>query len=95
VASDVSVVVVSLFGHLDGVERTLGDPGVGGALALAAPRSRFGNLTRGQWAAEFSRTVRGFFRAKAQRFSANIGDACGCHFPLDGVIESILPVLWI
>jgi hypothetical protein len=46
-ASNVAVVVVSLFGHLDGVERTVGDPGVGGASALAAPRSRFGDLTRG------------------------------------------------
>jgi hypothetical protein len=44
-ASDMAVVVVSLFGHVDGVERTVGDPGVGGASALAAPRSRFGGLT--------------------------------------------------
>jgi hypothetical protein len=36
--SDVAVaVVVSLFGHVDGVERTMGDPGVGGASASAAP----------------------------------------------------------
>jgi hypothetical protein len=44
-ASNVAVVVVSLFGYVDGVERTVGDPGVGSALALAAPRSRFGGLT--------------------------------------------------
>jgi hypothetical protein len=44
-ASDVAVVVVFLFGYVDGVERTVGDPGVGNALALAAPRSRFGGLT--------------------------------------------------
>jgi hypothetical protein len=43
--SGVAVVVVSLFGYVDGVERTVGDPGVGSALALAAPRSRFGGLT--------------------------------------------------
>jgi hypothetical protein len=52
-ASDVAV-VVSLFGHVDGVERTVGEPGVGGASALADPRSWFGDLTRGQRAAEFS-----------------------------------------
>jgi hypothetical protein len=28
-----------LFGHVDGVERTVGDPGVVSASALAAPRS--------------------------------------------------------
>jgi hypothetical protein len=44
-ASDVAVVVVFLFGHVDGVERTVGDPSVGDASALAAPRSRFGGLT--------------------------------------------------
>jgi hypothetical protein len=38
--------------------------------------------------------VRGFFWAKAQRFSANSGDACGCHNPLGGVVVVILPVLW-
>jgi hypothetical protein len=53
-ASDVVVVVVSLFGHVGGVERTVGDPGVGGASALAAPRSWFGDLTREQRAAELS-----------------------------------------
>jgi hypothetical protein len=86
------VVVVSLFGHLDGVEHTVGDPGVGGALALAAPRLHFGSLTRGQQAAKFSGAVRGFLQAKAQRFSANVGDACGCRFPLEGVVEAILPM---
>jgi hypothetical protein len=43
-ASDVAAVF--LFGHVDGVERTVGDPGVGGASALATPRSWFGDLTR-------------------------------------------------
>jgi hypothetical protein len=52
-ASDVAVVVVSLFDYVDGVERTVGDPGVGGASALVAPRSRFEGLTRRQWATEF------------------------------------------
>jgi hypothetical protein len=94
-ASDVAVVVVSLFGHVDGVERMMGDPGVSSASALAASRSRCGGLTRGQWAAEFSGAVRGFFRAKAQRLSANGGDACGCHNPLGGVVVVILLVLWL
>jgi hypothetical protein len=31
-----AMVVVSLFGHMDDVERTVGDPGVGSASALAA-----------------------------------------------------------
>jgi hypothetical protein len=66
-ASDVAAVMVSLFGHVDGVEWTMGDPGVGSASVLAAPRSLFGDLTRGQRAAKFSGAVRGFFRAKAQR----------------------------
>jgi hypothetical protein len=52
-AGNVAVVVVSLFGHEDGVERTAGDPGVGGTSAVAAPRSWFGNLPMGQRAAEF------------------------------------------
>jgi hypothetical protein len=36
-ASDMAALEVSLFGHVDGVERTVGDPGVSGASALAAP----------------------------------------------------------
>jgi hypothetical protein len=63
--SDVVVVVASLFGHVDDVERTMGDPDVGSASALAASRSRCGGLTRRHLAAEFSGAVRGFFRAKA------------------------------
>jgi hypothetical protein len=47
----------------------------------------------GQRAAEFSGVVEGFFRAKAQRFCANDGDACGCRFPLGGVVVVILPAL--
>jgi hypothetical protein len=39
--------------------------------------------------------VRVFFRAKSQHFSANDGDACGCHNPLGGVVMVILPVLWL
>jgi hypothetical protein len=78
---------------VDGVERTVGDPGVGDASALATPRSRLGGLTREQRAAEFSVVVRGFFRAKAQRFSADGGDACGCRIPLGGVVVVILPAL--
>jgi hypothetical protein len=63
-ANDVVAVVASLFGHVDGVERTVGDPSAGDASALATPRSRFGNLTREQRAAEFSGVVRGFFGRK-------------------------------
>jgi hypothetical protein len=92
-ASDVAVVVASLFGHVDGVERTMGDPDVGSASALAASRSRCGGLTRRHLAAEFSGAGRGFFRAKAQRLCANGGDACGCRNPLGGVVVVILPVL--
>jgi hypothetical protein len=29
------------------------------------------------------------------RFGANGGDACGCRFPLEGVIVVILPALWL
>jgi hypothetical protein len=65
-ASDVAVVVVSLFGHVDDVEQAVGDPGVGSASVLSAPRSWFGDLTRGQRAAKFLGVMRGFFRAKAQ-----------------------------
>jgi hypothetical protein len=43
--SDVVMVVISLFGHVDGVERTVGDPGVGNTLDLAPPRPQFGDLT--------------------------------------------------
>jgi hypothetical protein len=43
-ASDVAVVVASLFDHVDDVERTVGDPG--GASALTTPRSRLGDLTQ-------------------------------------------------
>jgi hypothetical protein len=89
----VAAVVVSLFGHVDGVERTMGDLGVGSTSVLAAPRSRFGDLTRGQRAAKFSGAVPGFFQAKAQRLGASGGDACGCCHPLGGVIVVIFPVL--
>jgi hypothetical protein len=53
-ASDVAVVMVSFSGRVDDMERTVGDPGVGSASALAAPKSWFGGLTRGQRAAKFS-----------------------------------------
>jgi hypothetical protein len=35
------------------------------------------------------------FRANAQRFGTNGGDACGCRIPLEGVIVVILPALWL
>jgi hypothetical protein len=47
-ASDVAAVVVLIFGHVDGEERTLGDSGVGGVTASAAPRSCVDSLIRGQ-----------------------------------------------
>jgi hypothetical protein len=53
-ASDATAMVVSLFGHVDGAEWTMEEPGVGGALALAAPRSRFRDLTRDKRATQFS-----------------------------------------
>jgi hypothetical protein len=56
-ASDVVVVVIFLFGHVDGVERTVGDPGVGGASALVARRSWFEGLTREQQVVEISGAV--------------------------------------
>jgi hypothetical protein len=56
-ASDVAAVVVFLFGYVDGVDQTVGDPGVGGASTLAAPRSWFGGLTREQQAAVLSGMV--------------------------------------
>jgi hypothetical protein len=51
--------------------------------------------TSGEWAADFSEVVRGFFRAKAQPFSANDIGACGCRFPLGGVVVVNLPALWL
>jgi hypothetical protein len=59
------VVVVSLFGHVHGVERMVGDPSVRNASSLAAPRSRFEGLTGGQWAAEILGAVQGFFLGKS------------------------------
>jgi hypothetical protein len=48
-ASDVAVVTVFLFGHVDGKERTAGNPrdGIGGgASTMEAPRLRLGTLAR-------------------------------------------------
>jgi hypothetical protein len=89
-ASDVAAAVVSLFGHVDSVERTVKDPGVGSASAMATPRSRFGGLTRRQQASKFSGAVRGFSRRK---LGANGDDAYGCRYPLGGVVVVILPIL--
>jgi hypothetical protein len=47
VASDVAVVVVLFFGHLDGDERAAGDPGIDDTSVLAPPRSRSGGQARG------------------------------------------------
>jgi hypothetical protein len=43
-AGDVAVLMASLFGRVDGVEREAGDLGVGVASAWATPRSRGGGL---------------------------------------------------
>ena len=53
-ATGVAVVMAYLFGHAGVEERAQGDPGVDGASAKAAPRSRFGGRT---W---WRREVRGF-----------------------------------
>jgi hypothetical protein len=57
-AGNVAVVVVSPFGHGDGEEQTMGDPGVGGASALATPRSCFGSLAWGLGRLSFGCGVR-------------------------------------
>lgn len=92
-AGNVVVVVVSLFGYEDGVERTVGDPGVGGASALATPRSCLESPSWRQRATKFSGVVCGCFQAKVQRLGANGGDACGCRNPLGGVVVGIRPSL--
>jgi hypothetical protein len=92
-AGNVAAVVVSLFGHEDGVERTVGVPGVGGASALATPRSCLEIPSWRQRATKFSGAVCGCFRAKVQRLGANDGDACGCRNPLGGVVVGIRPAL--
>jgi hypothetical protein len=50
-ASDMAVVMALLFGRVDDEERAAGNPGVGGASEMSAPRSRSGNLTQGHWMA--------------------------------------------
>ena len=66
-ASDVAVVMVVFSVHVGGVELAEGDPGVGSASALAAPRSCFGGLTRGFGRFVVPGVVGRFFRAKALR----------------------------
>jgi hypothetical protein len=44
---DVAVVIVFLFGHMDGEERAARNPGGNGASGMVAPGSRFGSLTWG------------------------------------------------
>jgi hypothetical protein len=85
-ASDVAVVVALFFGHLDGEGQAAGYPGVDGASAISSPRSRFGGWARGQRTVLGIGRVQGFFRAKAQRFGANDGDACGCRNPFAGAV---------
>jgi hypothetical protein len=89
----VAAAVVSLLGHVDGMEWTVGVLDFGGASALAAPRSRFGGLTWGQRAARLLGAVREIFQAKAQCLSVNDGDACGCRYPLGDVVGVILSAL--
>jgi hypothetical protein len=45
--SEGAVVMVYLFGYVDGEERTMRDTGVGGISALITPRSRVRGLTWG------------------------------------------------
>ena len=49
-ASDVAVVMVFFSGYMGGEELAEGDPGVGVASAMVAPKSCSGGLTRGQCA---------------------------------------------
>jgi hypothetical protein len=44
---DVAVVMLYLFGHVDGEERAARNPGGNGASEMVAPGSRFGSLTWG------------------------------------------------
>jgi hypothetical protein len=60
-ASDVAAAVVSLLGHVDGTEWTVGVFDFGGASALTALRSHFGGLTWRQRAARLLGAVREFF----------------------------------
>lgn len=61
-ASNATVVVVLLFGHVGGEERAAGEPGVGGASVVTAPRSRHGGLVCWQQAVRGWRE--GFFGRK-------------------------------
>jgi hypothetical protein len=55
-------------------------------LVVAAPRSCFRGLTRGQRGFKILGAVRRFFQEKALRFGANGGDACGCRNPIGGAV---------
>jgi hypothetical protein len=59
--SDVAVVTVFLFAHVDGDEWTMRDTGVGGVSALTAPRSRFRGLTWDLQAPKFGSSLKVFF----------------------------------
>jgi hypothetical protein len=85
-ASDVAVVVISLFGMW------MTRSGRWGILVLAALRhcqlpdhgSEAKLRVSGQ--PEISGVVRRFFRGKARCFGANGANACGCRNPLGGVV---------
>jgi hypothetical protein len=85
--------VVTFFDHGDGEEQTVGYPGIGGASALATPRSCFGSITWGRRALEFLGVMCRCFQVKAQRLGANDGDACGCRNSLGGVVVGIRPAV--
>jgi hypothetical protein len=59
--STAAVVMVSIFDHLGGEERAVGDLGAGGASVSASPKSHFGGLTRDNMRPKFSRVMRRFF----------------------------------
>jgi hypothetical protein len=47
----------------------------------------------GDGRSDLSGVREGFFRAKAQRFDANGGDACGYHYPLGGAVAATFTTL--
>jgi hypothetical protein len=84
-ASDVAVLVAFLFGHLDDEGQAAGNSKVDGfgnsfsQIAFRRPGSGAADGLR-------YRACARFFWAKAQRFGANDGDACGCRNPFESVV---------
>jgi hypothetical protein len=61
--------------------------------AKASPRSCSRGRAQGQWAVQVIGRVRRLFRAKAQRFDANGGNACGCRNSFEGAVAVTLALL--